>query len=168
MPQRRTDVGVLSIVCAAGFLDNEALARSSSCHRSVYLVCEKELRPAVKKKRYRLFRRVQNATVDRLGWEERTDLRELEIIRHNLNNSWSRWLETALDLGYGFIDYQLWESALRKQNSVAYLQFLVEIGGREKHKYSRQSLRSFRQLTADQRSDRARYSTRGRWLFLRD
>ena len=119
MAQRRTDVGVLSIVCAAGFLDNEALARSSSCHRSVYLVCQKELRPAVKKKRYRLFRRVQNATVDRLGWDERADLRDFEIICRNLNNSWSRWLETRLDLGYGFIDYQLWESALRKQNSVA-------------------------------------------------
>ena len=161
-------VGVLSIVCAAGFLDYEALARSGSCHRSVYKVCEKELEPAVKKKRYRLFRRIQNATVDRLGVDERADLRELEIIRRNLNTSWSRWLETRLALGDGFIDYQLWESALRKQNPVAYLQFLVEIGGREKHKYSRQSLHSFRQLTADQLSDRTRFNTRGRWLFLRD
>ena len=161
-------VGVLSIVCAAGFLNYEALARSSSCHRTVYQVCEKELAPAVKKKRYRLFRRIQNATVDRLGLDERADLRELEIIRRNLNNSWSRWVESRLALGYGFIDFQLWESALRKQNSVAYLQFLVEVGGREKHKYSRQSLRSFRQLTADQLSDRTRFSTRGRWLFLRD
>ena len=161
-------VGVLSIVCAAGFLDYQALARSSSCHRSVYIVCEKELEPAVKKKRYRLFRRIQNATVDRLGVDERADLRQLVIIRRNLNNSWSRWLETRLALSDGLIDHQLWESALRKQNSVAYLQFLVELGVREKYKYSRQSLRAFRQLTADQLSDRTRFSTRGRWLFLRD
>jgi hypothetical protein len=100
--------------------------------------------------------------------EERADLRELETIRRNLNKSWSRWVETRLALGYGLIDYQLWESALRKQNSVAYLQFLVKVGGREKHKYSRQLLRCFRQLTADQLSDRTRFSTRGRFLFMRD
>ena len=161
-------VGVLSIVCAAGFLDYEALARSSSCHRSVYTVCEKELEPAVKKKRYRLFRRIQNATVDRLGVDERADLRLLESLYRNRNNSWCRWLEARLVLGGGFIDYQLWESALRKQSSVAYLQYLVEIGRREKHKYSRKSIPYFRQLTADQLSDRARFSTRGRWLFERD
>ena len=57
---------LLLIICEEGWLEFEALARAGGCNRSLYGVCEKALRPAVEKKRFRLFRKIERAALERV------------------------------------------------------------------------------------------------------
>ena len=70
---------LLLILCEEGWVDFEALARAGGCNRSLYGVCEKALRPAVEKKRFRLFRKIERAALARVRAYEIYELGNLEI-----------------------------------------------------------------------------------------
>ena len=70
---------LLLIICEEGWVDFEALARAGGCNRSLYGVCEKALRPAVRKKRFRLFRKIERAATERVRAYELAQLRDLEV-----------------------------------------------------------------------------------------
>ena len=70
---------LLLIICEEGWVDFEALARAGGCNRSLYGVCEKALRPAVEKKRFRLFRKIERAATERVRAYELAQLRDLEV-----------------------------------------------------------------------------------------
>ena len=68
---------MLLVICEGGLLESQALARSGSCSRSLYAVCEKLLGPAVKNKRGRLFLEIMTAREAQLLEDERVDLDRL-------------------------------------------------------------------------------------------
>ena len=61
------------------------------------------------------------------------------------------WAARRLDLGIRFCDYQLSESVEVKERSVRWLKSCWQQGIREKFKYSPDSIRSYRQLSEEQR-----------------
>ena len=140
---------LLLIICEAGWLEFEALARSGSCNRSLYAIWEKLLRPKVANKRFRLFLKIRTATV---SLAKRTELRHHQKLRlwwRYRHARWrlGHWEMKLLRLGCSFIDYQIWESALQRDRWVKVLRHNTESGIREKHKYSPETIRSWRYLS---------------------
>ena len=142
----RMTEALLVVICAAGPLGSEALARSGSCNRLLYFVCGRELCAAVGRKRLRLFRNVQNGTVDHIRALEHAELGRLPI-----DNA---WFLPRLLLGTSIIDYQIWGSALVKLKVVRLLQLCTTYRVRFKHRYSPQTIRSWRDIAEEDPSER--------------
>ena len=85
---------LLLIICEEGWVDFEALARAGGCNRSLYGVCEKALRPAVRKKRFRLFRKIERAALERVRAYELAELCNLEVG----NETWEDRVPMALHI----------------------------------------------------------------------
>ena len=137
---------LLVVICEAGSLGSEALARAGSCNRLLYFVCGRELCAAVGRKRNRLFRNVQNGTVDHIRALEHDELGRLSIDH--------AWFIPRLLLGTSIIDYQIWGSALVKLKVVKLLQRCTAYGVRFKHRYSPQTIRSWREIAEEDPSER--------------
>ena len=103
---------MLLVICEGGLLESQALARSGSCSRSLYAVCEQLLGPAVKNKRGRLFGEIMRAREAQLLEDERVDL---DRLRRNWEDSHrSVWVIRRLMFGHGFCEFQVTEAIFAK------------------------------------------------------
>ena len=99
-------------ICEGGFLESQALARSGSCSRSLYAVCEKLLGPAVKNKRGRLFGEIMRAREAQLLEDEYADLVRLWRNWGDLHRSF--WVRRRIMFAHGFCEFQVTEAKLAK------------------------------------------------------
>ena len=144
---------LLLVICEGGTLPYQALARSGSCNRSLYAVCEKLLAPAVQNYRRRLSLAIAKEREERLWCNEFED-------RHALwNEDYSApWVVQRLLLGHGFCEHQIREATFAKDEWVLSLQVWGGLGPCELRTYSPETLRQWRQLTAKQLRCRDRYT----------
>ena len=134
---------LLLVICDAGYLDFQPLARSGSCNRSLYAVCRVLLGREVASQRYVALRRIQIRTVrDHI----RNAKHELDLLRSSTvyREEHERWAEQRLEDGSSPLVYQAWRSAIEKQRSVEALKENTELGIREKHRYKAYRLRWMR------------------------
>ena len=134
---------LLLVICEAGCLDFQPLARAGSCNRSLYAVCRVLLGREVDSQRYVTLRRIQFETVrDHI----RNAKHELDLLRSPTlyREEHERWAEQRLEEGCCPLVYQAWRSALEKQRSVEALKENTELGIREKHRYKPYRLRYMR------------------------
>ena len=139
---------LLLVICEGGLLDSQALARSGSCSRSLYAVCENLLGPAVKNKRGRLFLEIMTAREAELLENERVDLDWLWRNWGDLHRS--AWVLRRLMFGHGFCEFQITEAILEKNDWRDSLKVWGGVGPCELQTYSPETLRQWRQLTAKQ------------------
>ena len=134
---------LLLIICDAGCLDFQPLARSGSCNRSTYAVGKVLLGRHVAYQRYETLRSVQFKTVD---WIIVSAALELHLLRSPTlyRGEHERWAEQRLEEGERTAMYQAWRSAIEKQRSVEALKENTELGIREKHRYKAYRLRWMR------------------------
>ena len=137
---------MLLVICEGGLLESQALARSGSCSRSLYAVCEQLLGPAVKNKRGRLFEEIMRAREAQLLEDERVDLDRLRRNWEDLHRS--VWVIRRLMLGHEFCEFQVTEAIFAKNEWRHSLREWGGVGPRELQTYSPETLRQWRQLTA--------------------
>ena len=136
---------LLLVICEGGTLPYQALARSGSCNRSLYAVCEKLLGPAVQNYRRRLSLAIAKAREERLWCNEFDDRHALWDEDHS-----APWVHQRLRLGDGFCEHQIREATFAKDEWVLSLQVWGGVGPCELHTYSPETRRQWRQLTAKQ------------------
>jgi hypothetical protein len=134
---------LLRIICEAGCLDFQPLARSGSCNRSLYAVCKVSLDRRVAFQSYETLRGIQFYTVAHLILDAE---HELDLLRSPTpyREEHERWAEQRLRAGSSPLGYQAWDSAIQKQRSVGALKGNMELGIRERHRYKRWMLRDMR------------------------
>jgi hypothetical protein len=140
---------LLRILCETGVLDYGSLARAASCNRLLYPVCEILLRPAVAKKKARLLGKIKEAFFEKLELFGPLSLHRLE--QSAVRPGRPIWWEQRGRWGPAFCIRQLIESDRAKDASVRWLKSCWQQGIREKFKYSPDSIRSYRQLSEEQR-----------------
>ena len=140
---------LLRILCDTGVRDYGSLARAANCNRLLYPVCEILLRPAVARKKARLWGKIREAFFEKL---------ELfgPISEHPLEQSGVRlgrtiWWELRERWVSALCLRQLIDSGQAKDASVRWLKSCWQQGIREKFKYSPDSIRSYRQPSEEQR-----------------
>ena len=134
---------LLLIICEAGCLDFQPLARSGSCNRSTYAVGKVLLGRHVAYQRYETLRSVQFKTVD---WIIVSAELELHLLRSPTlyRGEHERWAEQRLRAGSSPLGYQAGDSAMQKQRSLEALKESMALGIRERHRYKRWMLRDMR------------------------
>jgi hypothetical protein len=134
---------LLRIICEAGCLDFQPLARSGSCNRSLYAVCKLLLGRRVAFQSYETLRSVQFKTVD---WIIVSAALELHLLRSPTlyRGEHERWAEHRLEEGERTCMYQAWRSAIQKQRSLEALKENTGLGIHEKHRYKPHRLRYMR------------------------
>ena len=134
---------LLPIICEAGWLGLQTLARSGSCNRSTYAVGKVLLGRHVAYQRYETLRSVQFKTVD---WIIVSVALELHLLRSPTlyRGEHECWAEQRLEEGERTAVYQAWRSAIQKQRLLEALKENTGLGIHEKHRYKPYRLRYMR------------------------
>ena len=132
------------VICEGGWFASQALARSGSCNRSLYAVCAKLLGPAVENKRIRLYGQIKRTVEAQLMENAHVDL---DRMRQDRRYYFARHFAQPLRLGVRVIEFQIRDSALRKDNWLFNLRLWGGKGPRELQKYSSETIRGWLQRT---------------------